>query len=1157
MANFDQKVNIKIDVDTSSLGEIATAVGEIETAQQSLNSLDSDLDDLEDGFDNFTKSIRNNREAWQGVSDDSDALADFRGSLRHTRQEARELQDAISEEIDVKTKVDKDGFISNIENNLNEALREQDLTADIAVSGDVDTPSRSSIAAQISAFVKEVEAESENITLEVDQKVKDISGLAASNIARSAEAKVQDIAPEIQPEIDLEGVEDEMAEFERFADALEVVSEKKEDVSDENERLSDRNEDTEESTLAEAESFAQLTDAGDSLAKVKENVSKANDKLTKKNEEGTRSALRETDAWDTLRDAGYSLDEAMEELNLRQRETRKESDNNRSAFRAMANAVDETGDSMRAANKVGDLFEDGLGSLSVNLGAFTVAMRNMLTQVPLLLAGLGSLGSAAVGVAGAFLTAGTAIGSAIGAGALAMAQDLDEQYKEIEGTGEALQVMMLGLRDTFVQAVSPLTENQEVIGMFRQFVVGLAEDISLVADTFDKLMTRQEDWGEGVLGISGLMDELGAKLEEPFEEFVNALSFMFMNLQDEFVDITVGLVNALSGLVRFTTRFTDGITENTRVLDEFIASLKAMAQVGATVFNGVEPVLIAFSGAMQSVAETINSMNSAFVANAITLALIVGALSRFSGVIGSVLGVLPNLVFGIKNADGSMLSMIKSFGSFAKEHSTLFAGFTSLAEAIEDMGEEMAILSLRSKMAEDSFEELGDVQAAQLRKTLMTTESMEEFKQELIEAAVSAEMTDDELEELNDELQKIGFNSVLASEGLEELGDTDADVDLDVAKGKAFGNTADAADDAADATGGLGSKLKGLKKYIPVIGSAGLSGAATQLSGSLSGVAGAISGSLGPALAIFALFGGLLVGLIGNLDAIMAGLSTTADALGSLFSWLGTAVMSLFIETWNALWDVIVGVWMVIKPFIDLLKVLGITGDSAGGAMDWLATALEFAGRFVLAMIDALGGLIRIILTVIGMILEIGVAIVAVFVAAIQALVGAIGWVINAFLEWVGLAGPINSFIGDIVTGIKGLIDWILKIPELSKAAFDVFVKVVQDAFNWVIEKINQFISTLNTIPFVNIETLDKVDFGVKGGEGARVSKEELSENTQNMFSGISGKRDKSITYNEDNSTNIDQTVNADPEDQAQLSRVVTDAIAEANSFERRRQGGQ
>jgi hypothetical protein len=45
--------------------------------------------------------------------------------------------------------------------------------------------------------------------------------------------------------------------------------------------------------------------------------------------------------------------------------------------------------------------------------------------------------------------------------------------------------------------------------------------------------------------------------------------------------------------------------------------------------------------------------------------------------------------------------------------------------------------------------------------------------------------------------------------------------------------------------------------------------------------------------------------------------------------------------------------------------------------------------------------------------------------------------------------------------------------------------------------------------------------------------------------------------YNEDSSTNIEQTIDADPEDQAKLSRVVSDAISEANSFERRRQGGQ
>lgn len=1166
MANFDQKVTIEIDVDTDSLKDITKSVNELKGAQQALNSMEKDLDELESNFKSFNKTVADNREQWKKTSDVDDPLSEFRGSIRETQKELGGLRDGLDEEVTVNTDIDEEGFVKNVKQNLDEKLREDEVEVDVAISEDIDEGDKAKVVGQTNAFVKEVETLTEDITLDIDQKVNEPSGLAKSNISRSATAAVSDVMPKIAPEIDLSGVEGEMDAFEQFADTMEVVSEMKEEVSEENKVLKKRNEEGEDSALGEAEAFQDLVGNAENLAEAKRSVSNANEQLTKRNERGAKSALLESGALDNLGLSALETADLAEDLTDQFRESKEAEDNNRSSLRRLSRSLDETSDSMRAANKVGGLFEDGLGSLSVNLGAFTVALRNFLTQVPLLLGALGSLGSSAVGVAGAFVTAGVAIGSAIGAGALAMAQSLDEQYQSIEGTGEALQVMMLGLRDTFLQAIAPLTENAEVMGMFRQFVVGLAREISLVADTFNVLMKRQEDWKDGVLGISGVMDELGARLREPFAEFVDALSFMFLNLQDEFMDITVGLVNALTGLTRFTTKFADGITEDTRVLDQFLDSLKEMAQVGATMFAGIEPILIAFSSAMEGVATAINSMNSAFVANIITLGLIIGGISRFGGVIASVVGLIPNLIFGITSADGSMMSMVSSITRFTKQNRALFGGLTALAESFEDLGGEMAIMSARTKISEDSFEELGDVSASLLRQTLLNTESMDEFEDELIQAALAADFQEEQVEDLNSELARLGISARVAEDGLDELNNANVDPDLDVAKGRGL----------TGAGGGFfaGGVLSSLMDKLPRVGTnlkatsmamgrastkTGALGVALKgLLGPIGSAIGGLSGLLGPLAIIASLLGGVLVGLIGNLDAIMAGLSTTVSALGSFLAWLGGEVMQIFIDTWNALLDVMIGVFMIIKPFIDLFDSLTGETQDMSGVIDVLAGSIEFLVDFLGAMLTVVGSLARILGTVIGGLLEILVIVVQMVIGLfVGGLMGAIAGTIDFFLDLFNIQGEAGTFFNGMIDLIADLIEWIGKIPELSNLAMRTFVKIFQDAFNDVIAGFNRFVDKINTLPFINFGKVQPVDFGVFGAEGARVSKDEVSAQTDSFMEGLTGKRDNTITYNEDNSTNIDQTVNADPEDQAQLSRVVTDAIAEANSFERRRQGGQ
>jgi hypothetical protein len=129
-------------------------------------------------------------------------------------------------------------------------------------------------------------------------------------------------------------------------------------------------------------------------------------------------------------------------------------------------------------------------------------------------------------------------------------------------------------------------------------------------------------------------------------------------------------------------------------------------------------------------------------------------------------------------------------------------------------------------------------------------------------------------------------------------------------------------------------------------------------------------------------------------------------------------------------------------------------------------------------------------------------------------------------------------------SGSTGFLDLVAIAIERIADAVQNAGHVVEDIINSSIEKINEFIRGANNISGVNISEISRVD----------LTRDEAASTDQ---ADVEPKKSNQITYNEDNSTNIDQTVDADPEDKAQLSRVVSDAIAQANSFERRRQGGQ
>jgi len=1160
MADFDKNVNIDVKV-KKNLGALSDVADELQAAAGALEGLDERLDDFEEDASNVDIRISDTVKWGGGGSNYTSAIGNYNAKIEALEQSGslQEIEPKISGEVDASALQGFDGLeditgdvdeakdLIDTVNNLNESLNEQREIAEETIEA---KDSLEEAQEALEEQTKDTDSEQQKEADSFRDALDGAEGLAqAKDAATKANRRLSDADRKgtIAALEEAVAMEELGMTAEELAEDLGILSQKEEEFAEAS-REGSKEADIETRSVKE---LASSLDS-DGLAGAKEAATKANRKLGSQTRESVDALQDEFDVSESTARSLLGVSESTDKA--------------RRASRRLRNSTDELSDSMRAANKVGGLFEDGLGSLSVNLGAFTVALRNFLTQVPLLMAALGSLGSAAIGVAGAFATAGTAIGSAIGAGAIVSAQNLQEEFSQIEDTGQAIQAIMNELKNTFLEAFEPLTSRPEVLGIFRQVIEGAAQVTGQFADAFAQIMPE----------IDALVDEMGDRLRGPITELTKAVTFMFRNLKDEFVDITVGVVDALSSMTRFTTKFADGITDADSAVSQFFDTLREMAEFGATMFEGLEPVFIAFASILEGVVSVINSMNAEFVASAITLAVIIGALNRFGGVIGSVIGVIPNFIAALKSADGSTLSLAKSAALFIRENDVMLTGLTAMVEALEDVGDEMDLLNLKLKLQSDAYDDLDEDIRSNIINLIEQEDSIEDVADTFSDMALAGQIVTDGLDELNKEMAESIVRSMETNDQFDEMQDNlydvavaaeTADSSLDgdqqgefkfgrgrTDPGAAAAIGAGAGVDVATPEKGATGAISKTKNKLGDIKSKGLITTLTSLATRFATLASSAARFIPPLMVLTTLIGALAVGVIGNLDSVMEGLSATFNAIGAVTSWLAGIMMDLFITTWNAIVDAALGVFIAVKPLIDMFKALAGPANDSGSAIDTLVAVLEYMAAALNTVITATGLLIRVLGTFVNSILTVVVSIILMLVGFVSSLVDGIFTLTSAVLEFILAASGLGSVWNGFISTTTKLIDILLSLPEIFDSVMDDIRGGSQDVLNDVIESFNTFIEGINELPGVNFGKIDKVDFGTEGAEGARVSREEVSEGTDEMMEGVAGQRDPTLNFEEDNSTNVEQSIDADPEEKESLKRTVKDAMEEANSFERRRQ---
>jgi hypothetical protein len=870
----------------------------------------------------------------------------------------------------------------------------------------------------------------------------------------------------------------------------------------------------------------------------------------------------------------------------------------------MRDATQDSSNAMRAAAEVGDLFEDGLGSLSVNLGAFTIALRNMLTQVPLLLTALGALGAAALGAASGFIVLAGALGALVGAGALAHAIALKEEFGQIEELGQSLEVIMRNLFDVFLEAIQPLLQLNNVIDIFTNSVEGLATGVNMLAGSIAELTEgsqQLQEFAESVgVELFTIQDAIDSFDGSSWENLTAAIMESWVLLGEE-VTNSLGIINnTLAEAVRRSAELLAEVDNLGDGVSQFGDTLNELAELGFTIGSGLLPVFESFSSVVERIAAALNSMDDAMLANLITFAALFAATSRVAGTLSSVVRIAPSVVTGFRSiaatsaaATGPLAQMSKAMGGVA----TKVGGFLNNINAFGGIGNLVAAIGSTSQ----SFREIAFSSDAATAKFQMLALNSDITAEELQDLAVQGRLTQsqmdalrEETEDMNNELRDTQLNAMLTKEQLEELDNVNIDLDNDtVIDPSDYANTSSAVDAASDslqsmslatktaaqgaeqavktngllagimnalslstirariATQGYFGALKSTivaiataitQKGLMIAANLGLisselsaAGATAVLDAALTSLTLGLNKVIAAIVLLTVTLGALTVGIIKNFDEIKSASEGVFGFISSAIGGLVNLILTVFVATWEAL-------KMAIEPVLAPIKTLANAFGTAGSAGEGAADSIGFLGTLFNALVGTLSFVIKTIGLLTKVVLTLATGPLRLIAGILGAFINLLQFGSSVITDFITSWGPFKELFGDTAGDANGLIDVITILFQKTVDMLSGTGSVIEGVINTLINGINTVIQRLNTIPGFDVEEVQKVDLSQADAD--------ISSDAEVEASG-----DKNITYNEDNSTNVDQTVNADPEDKSQISRVVKDAMEEANSFSRRQNG--
>lgn len=360
------------------------------------------------------------------------------------------------------------------------------------------------------------------------------------------------------------------------------------------------------------------------------------------------------------------------------------------AAKAADSAIDEAGDSaMNSAAQMGflesvmDKASFSAGALSINVGAFTVALRQLHTQIPLIVTALGTLASGLGAVGSAAVGAGGALGGIFAGGFIGLIEQTEQQFANITTTGEATEKVLRAIGQMFRQALEPLV-NQENINLFIQGLESTAamanqaaQAVEMVKDDVLQLFSAVTDAGNldrllGALQNTLIVTEVGGEFESTGEVLARFLAFVAEKLPTAIDFMNNTLVNLAPSLEQIGRSF----------LDLTIQLVEFAEGAGPAFVDVISMILDSFTALFTAINNLNDSLKGAaleiFLLTAVTLRL-ASAFDAFMDIGFKFLTLMNKTAFAAGGLNGKLASIIASGQNFLAQHA---AGVGKLSSAI-------------------------------------------------------------------------------------------------------------------------------------------------------------------------------------------------------------------------------------------------------------------------------------------------------------------------------------------------------------------------------------------------------------------------------------------------------------------------------------------
>ena len=1132
MVRFEDRIRVKINFDATDVAKAVAA------AQLALKDID------EKEFNKSMERVDSRLAGLQERDPEFDIGGDIdRPSIESAKEEAEKAAEGV-ERIKIGGKVWNASIhaaVGNAKQKIQSSYEKQGKSR-IQIGGEVDL---SDLQTDLEQAEQASEEKRLHVPLRFNVHERSLIGalIYAHTLVESYE-KLNSFTIPIEAEVD-QGSFDDAVEF-AGAKAQDALARAKTKAAEANKKLSKESVRTADAMGRErseaAELAEQMSGSGMSnLAKAKSIAARANTRLASKADETHRYLRDELEVSEDVADQ-------LIPLSKRSRFAGR-------SFRGLTERLDETTDSMRASRRVGDIFEDALGKLSVNVGAFTIALQNLATQIPIILGTISAIGSAALGAATAIITATFALVGMFAGGLIAQAEQMRDSIAGIETTAEALQEIFSRLKTLFRDALSPIIEVAGASDFFTRIIEGLAVIVNMMAQGVAMLTDE----------ITSMLDALGDKGLKAFGETVAASVYAVQTLQDEFVDIMTGLFNATAAVIVFSAEFIDGFTESGSLTKSLGSLLGDLAKTVQNVFQGALPILNAFREILAGIVDILSRLEDSVFDSAISLAILLFLFNKVAGILSVVVSVLPALYAAFlvsqAQADGlgdEIIGLIRSFFGFVLASESVLGGVTRLSKGLNTLSADMSMLGMASlasvghlELAERQLDDFAASLGMDLKKVqnLADKNNMDFTEALLFELKTPrfAEKLGREQKEAVDIVEAMGKKDPIDLAILRDEKAFEADTNLD----KKFKNLVsrpiitssktarDALKTSAGATDSYSSKI--LKSYVKLVAGvvssyASIAASAIAAVFPVTTLGSAVNFSIAPVLAL-AIAGGLLIGALTNLDKASGALGGSFQVLKDLLIGIGSFLLDIFIGTWNLIAGAIEGLIFIVEPIIDLFAGLAGTSDDSAASLSGLLALLDLVGAAFVFVFSVVGQVLRFIGLLGGVLMR--VILIPLKLIVVLA---------NAFIGLFYDAFNINTEDSPIIHTLKVLV-------ELLRTAGDV-VKFVGDLFVAFLNETIRGINTLLGVPFfatfMGPESIDDVEIGAGGG--LATSREETVQEAQDAGGKLQeiGIPDFNF-FGGDTITN--NNIDADPDDKAALGRAVKRAIEKANSFERQRLG--